>query len=811
MTQRLPVPLTPLIGREHELANLENILRRTPARLVTITGPGGIGKTRLALELAHRLTPHFPAGCIWVSLASVHDPAEVASALASSLDIQAPAGSTPFSALCDDLAQRNALLVIDNFEQVSAAGPLLTDLLQAGRSLRIVVTSRSVLNVTGEHRVAVDPLALPGTQVDARAVAELAAFPAIRLFVERANAATGDFALSPDNAADVVAVCRALDGLPLAIELAAARLRHLPLAAITARLTDRFGLLVDGPRDRPTRHQALHDAIDWSYKLLSSPAQALFRRMAALPGGCTLATARMLGLGEHQTELETLERISALLDGSLLVRLADPLDEPRYGMLETIRQFGLQQLRACDEEGDTYRALGAGYAGLADRAWEAIGGPEQKPWVDRLDAERGNVRAVCEWAIQANEPGIVLRLRTILWLIWAQRGNLAEGRALLQRALAHPGPIDEGQRANALFDLGNLAFELHDFAVARAAFTECYEVWERTADRDGIANALNGLGLLDRETGAYPSASARFQGAREIWASLHNAAFEALALFNLGTVEIAAGNTHTAHACFSEVLALRRSLNDIDGSAYATLYLGHVASLDADLDQANALLGASLAMFTRLGDRSGEAFALYVMAYCDWLAEDEHKALKRFHEALSLWHALASADGIVVNVEGIAAVAATRGDATLAARLLAATEAYRARIGIVPRWIERRLIETAWAALMNRLDATGIDEARRTGAALSLDEAALAALRLLTRSADDVPVSVLEKLSARERDVFVLLAEYRTDREIAERLFLSHRTVERHVGSILAKLEVKNRREAAALGSTRRTGEPLPA
>ncbi|MEZ4562360.1 MAG: tetratricopeptide repeat protein [Thermomicrobiales bacterium] len=811
MTRRLPVPLTSLIGRDHELEGLENLLRRTPARLVTITGPGGIGKTRLALELAHRLSRHVPAGSIWVSLASVHEPAEVAAALASSLDIQVPAGSTPFSALCDDLAQRRALLVIDNFEQVSAAGPLLTDLLQAGSSLRIVVTSRSVLNVTGEHRVAIDPLALPTAQVSVRAAAELAAFPAIRLFVERANAATGSFALTPENAADVVAVCRALDGLPLAIELAAARLRHLPLAAMTTRLADRFGLLVDGPRDRPPRHQALHDAIDWSYKLLSPPAQALFRRMAALPGGCTLATAQMLGLEAHQTELEALEHISSLVDGSLLTRLTDPLAEPRYGMLETIRQFGLQQLRSRDEEGETYRALGAGYARLADQAWEAIGGPEQKPWVDRLDAERSNVRAVCEWAIQANEPGMVLRLRTILWLIWAQRGNLADGHTLLQRALALPGPVDEGQRANAVYDLGNLAFELHDFETARAAFTECYDVWARTEDRDGIANALNGLGLIDRETGAYTSASTRFEEARDIWASLHNEAFVALAQFNLGTVEIAAADTQAAESSFSRALALRRSLNDVDGAAYALYYLGHVASLDARLDQANEFLRESLEVFTRIGDRSGEAYALYAMACCAWLAQDDHKALKLFHAALSLWHALASANGIVVNVDGIAAVAAARGDATVATRLLAATEAYRARIGIVPPWMERRVIESAWAAIADRLDAPRVEEARQAGAAMSLDEAALAALRLVKRSADDVPVNLLEKLSAREREVFVLLAEYKTDREIAEQLFLSHRTVERHVGSILAKLEVKNRRAAAALGASRRASQALSA
>lgn len=802
--QRLPVPLMPLIGREHELASIETILSRTPTRLVTITGPGGIGKTRLALELAHRHNGGFPAGSQWVSLAAVRDAADVAAALTSSLDIQIPAGGTPFSALSDDLSQRDTLLVIDNFEQVSEAAPLLIDLLQTSSLLRIVVTSRSVLNVSGEYRFAIDPLSLPGAQANSRTVAELAEFPAIRLFVERANAATGSFSLASENATDVTAICRSLDGLPLAIELAAARLRHLPLAALITRLEDRFELLVDGPRDQPSRHQTLHDAIDWSYKLLSLQAQALFRRMAALPDGCTLANARTLIFPEKSTEREALELISSLVDSSLIIRLPDSLAEPRYSMLESIRQFGLLELRSSGEEGETYGALGASYADLADRVRKDIGGPEQKPWVERLDAERGNVRAICEWAIQANKPTIVLRLRTILWLVWVQRGNLAEGRSLLQRALALPGPADEGERANAVFDLGNLAFELHDYDLAHKAFSECHDVWERLGDKDGIASALNGLGLLNREVGSYASASAHFQAAREIWEALDDESAVAISQLNLGTVELAAGNIHTAERYFSQALSLYQSLDDIDRSAYAILYLGQIAFLDARLDHSQELLRAGLEMFTRIGSKSGEASSLYALAYCAWLAHDEHKALKVFHDALSLWHALAGAHGIVVNVEGIAAVVAARGDAVVASRLLAAMEAYRTRIGIVPPLIERRLIEAAWASVQDSLDPSAVDEARRAGATMLLDEAALEALRLLKRSAGDVPVDVLDKLSVRERDVFVLVAEYKTDREIAEQLFLSHRTVERHVGSILAKLEVKNRREAAALASNRR-------
>lgn len=803
MTQHVPVPLTSLIGRERELADIEFILRRTPNRLVTLTGPGGIGKTRLALELAHRLTQHFPAGSRWVSLVSVRDPAEVATALASALEIQVPAGTTPLAALKDELGERNALLIIDNFEQVSDAAPLLAEILQAGSALRMVVTSRSVLNVSGEHRIHIHPLALPDEQDATLLVSQFAEFPAIRLFVERADAATGSFSLSQENVANVVAMCRALDGLPLAIELAAARLRHLSLAAMLPRLDDRLALLVDGPRNRPDRHQTLHDAIDWSYRLLSEPEQALFRRLSVLPNGSTLSTARMLGLPEGPTELELLELMSSLVDSSLAVLLPDPLNEPRYGMLETIRQFGLRELRSRGEEGATYRALGIGYVELATVVRQAMGGPEQKPWVERLDVERGNVRAICEWAIASNEPDLVLGLRTILWLVWVQRGNLAEGRTLLQRALALPGPMDEYERANAVFDLGNLAFELQDYRAAHEAFLECYDFWEHIGDQDGIATALNGLGLIDRGAGAYESAAMRFRAAREIWESLSDTSSVAIAETGLGTVELADGNVQAAQSSFARALSLRQELHDLDGSAYVLFYLGNVASLDNRLDQAQELFTESIEMFRRLGDRIGEAFVLYGIAYRAWLAHDEHKAVTLFHDALSLWHMLAGAYGTVMNVEGIAAVMATRGDAMVATRLLAAAEAFRAQIGVVTPWMERRLIEAAWASLQNRLGTSAIDEAKRAGAAMSLDEAAIEALRLLKRSAKDVPESVLDKLSMRERDVFVLMAQYKTDREIAEQLFLSHRTVERHVGSILAKLDVKNRREAAALGARR--------
>lgn len=803
MRRPLPVPLTSLIGRENELAALENVLRDASHRLVTITGPGGIGKTRLALELAHRLDGPGPAPWWWVSLASVSTTEGVAPAMAAALDIEIPAGQSALAALQEGLAHRDALIVIDNFEQVSEAAPLLSDLLQAGPSLRIVVTSRSVLNLSGEYHLPLAPLRFPETTTETTAISDIDGSSAVRLFVERAHAATGSFTLTPQNATDVVTVCRGLDGLPLAIELAAARLRHLPLTAMVARLGESLPLLVGGPRDRPARHQTLFDAIDWSYRLLPPPAQQLFRRLAALPTGASLETARMTGLSPDLTEMEILGLLALLVDDSLLVPRVDELGEPRYAMLETIRQYGLWQLQAAGERDGTYHALSRSLTDLAERARQELGGPQQKPWIDRLDTERANIRAICDWAIQANEPDIVLRLGAQLWRFWLQRSNLSEGRDLLQRALDTPGSRDDLLRADAVYNLGNLAFELHDYARACNAFTECLEIWESIDDRDGVASAHNGLGLLDREAGSYDAATARFHKAAEIWRDLADTPGVAITTANLGVVALSAGKLREAETFLTQDLAVRRDLEDIGGGAHTLLRLGQVACLEARQDDAQRLFRQSLEACVRVGNRRGETDVLYAMAQGALLAGEHHEALRLYHDALAQRHARAERDGIIECVEGIAAIAAIRGNAAAAVRLLTATAAYRASIGAVAPFAEQKQIDLAWAAVRERLDHAAITEAQRMGQALSLDDLAIEALRLLERPVEVTPSRMLEKLSAREQEVFSLLTQYLTDREIGERLFLSHRTVERHVGSILEKLGVKNRREAAALGAQR--------
>jgi DNA-binding NarL/FixJ family response regulator len=460
-------------------------------------------------------------------------------------------------------------------------------------------------------------------------------------------------------------------------------------------------------------------------------------------------------------------------------------------------------LQAEGEYDDTYRALSRGLTDLAERAVGEIGGPHQKPWIDRLEMEQATMRAVCEWAIHINEPDIVLRLGAKLWYFWMQHGYLGEGRDLLRRALSSPGPQDETLRANAIYNMGNIDHELLDYETARSGFAECLQIWERVDDRDGIACAHHGLGLLDREAGAYDAATARFRLAAEIWRELGDEPGVAITTLNLGVVALSAGVLPDAKASLTQALAMFRKLNDIDRSAHVRNWLGQVASLDGHQDEAQALFHQSIETFIAIGNQRGETEVLYAMARRALDMGDLQDALRLFHDALAQLHARAERRGIIECVEGIAAIAAMRGNAAAAVRLLNATDAYRVGIGAVASFAERMQIERAWAAVRDRLDDDAIAEAARAGQELSLDDLALDALRLLKRPADVTPLSMLEKLSAREQEVFTLLTEYLTDREIAERLFLSHRTVERHVGSILEKLGVKNRREAAALGTQR--------
>ncbi|MBV9357343.1 MAG: helix-turn-helix domain-containing protein, partial [Chloroflexi bacterium] len=509
----LPRPLTSFVGRQRELAELEHLQARS--RLLTLTGPGGSGKTRLALCLATAVAERFEDGVVFVPLASVFEPELVLPTLAQRLGVPEIGPRAPLAALRDYLHTRHVLLVLDNFEHLLPAGPLLLELLADCPRLRMLVTSRSALRLSGEQEYEVPPLALPdaGWQCPAEAdpIAALQSFEAARLFIERARAISPDFAVTAAEAGELAEMCRHLDGLPLAIELAAARVRLLPLGTMAARLggapwrraASPLRLLTAGPRDLPPRQQTLSAAIAWSYDLLTVAEQDLFRHLAVFYGGasmeaiqaCAAASSGANG-GWPAAPDDVLMDVEALIDKSLLLRRSGPDGEPRFDMLETIREFGLGRLTEAAELEDTRRWHAGYYLALAEQAEPRLRGPEQRVSLDRLEAEHDNLRAALEWALTSDEGATTaLRLSGALAWFWLDRGYTSEGRRWLDRTLSAAGGAPAA-RLKALCGAGWLAHVQRDAPAARRCLEPAVVLAGEVGDRWALAWARHLLGRV---------------------------------------------------------------------------------------------------------------------------------------------------------------------------------------------------------------------------------------------------------------------------------------------------------------------------
>ncbi|HEY1011604.1 MAG TPA: tetratricopeptide repeat protein, partial [Herpetosiphonaceae bacterium] len=600
----LPAAPTALLGREREVAEAGALLRQQDVRLLTLTGPGGTGKTRLSMQLGAELLDEFEHGVFFVALAPITDPALVPATIAQALALQEGAGAAPLAALQSFLRERELLLVLDNFEQILAAAPLLAELLAAAPRLKLLVSSRAVLRLYGEHEFAVPPLDLPAG--DELAVERIARSPAVQLFARRARAARPDFALSEANAAAVAGICQRLDGLPLAIELAAARSRLFTPEVMLGRLGSRLQLLTGGPRDLPARQQTLRGAIDWGYRLLSADEQRLLARLAVFAGGWTLEAAERVGGDAPESVLDGL---GALADNSL-IRQAEADGETRYQMLETIREYALEQLEASGEAPAARDAHLAWFVASTEAAAAELAETVSEPMLRALARELDNLRAALGHGL-ADQPAAAARLAAALRLFWELRGHWREGFDWIEAALAaNPaGAAEAALRARLLEAGGLLANFLNRFEQARTYCAESLAIRRGLGDPVALAQSLYSLGEALHNLGRYAEAMALWEESLAVYRSIDHGAGAAWTLFQICWEWLYLGDSQRAVEVAGEMVALRRQLPD---QRMMPWYVGHAASIltvHGDYAGALALAEEAEALFARLEDLSGLGYA----------------------------------------------------------------------------------------------------------------------------------------------------------------------------------------------------------
>lgn len=788
----VPTPAHGIIGRDAELLFARAMLRRQDLRLLTLTGAGGVGKTRLAVEIARQVSGDYPQGIVFVPLAAITDPSLVLPTIAAALGIRT--GNSP-ETIGVELDERDLLLIIDNFEQVEEAANQITELLHAAPGLQIIVTSRALLRVSGEHQLQVIPLAVPALS-RLLPLRELASVPAVELFTTRAMAATGTFQLNEANAADVAIACSKLDGLPLAIELAAARLRHLPLSSLLAQLDHPLDLLVGGPRDVPARLRTLRDAVAWSYGLLSEGEQKFLRRLAVFSGGFSLEAAQRIA--GHELPAATLADIASLLDNSLIVRLDDDSTTPRFGLLETIREFAQEQLTISGEADDIRDRHCAYFLEIAEAANAAMEGPDQGDWALRLRTDQENLRTAIRIALDRRQRETALRLGLELWSYWSTSEHVMEGRRWLEEAVAMGDNVPTRLHGRALHHLGNLALTLFDLPAAERHYRDALAVWFEIGAPDDIATGEMGLGVVSRYRGQYSAAQERYERVVSVWAASGDVAGVAIAEYGIAAILADAGDFAGSRRHHDRAMELRREVGEPYGLAYTLISTATVERWAGS--HATALVAASeaLARFQELQSNDGLLLAYLQLARLAADTGNDQEALDLLRQSFVLLQAHLRAKAAIESLETLAALFVDRRLALPAAKLLSAATAHRHSTTLVVPTPERAAVERTRTAIANMLGVTAFSTAWSSGQSLSLENAVAIALEAIDDPTQAAAGAAAHDLTRRELEVLALLAEHLSDREIADRLFLSPRTIERHVSNILLKMETPNRRLAAA-------------
>ena len=754
--------MTTLIGRDESVAEAEGMLRQDDVRLLTITGPGGIGKTRLAEAVASATADHFADGVVFVPLQSVRDPGHVIGTIARSLGLFDGEGDLE-QRLVAHVEGRRLLIVVDNFEQVVDAGPAVAALVALSPGLKVALTSRMRLRVTGEQELPLGPLA----QDDA-----------VRLFLDRARAVRPGFRPDDGDLDAIAAICNRLDCLPLAIELAATRVKVLSPSTMLARMEHSLELLTSGSRDAPSRHRALRDTVSWSVDLLDDAEKALFRRLSTFVGGCTLEAVEEVCGGD-------LDTIGSLVDKSLL-----RADGERFSMLETIREYAGELLEKSAEADEIRHAHAAQCLRFAQAAEAGAAPSGQATWRTKLEAEHDNLRAALRFSLDAGDVAQALKLCAVLWRFWLERGYLSEGRLWLDEALAAPSEASP-TRARALSGNGVLAHYQGDYDRSEQLCHEALELSCSLDDARGVAEASTGLGLVRRARGDYAEAERLVREALAVYESLGDEAGTARALDRLAMHFVVTGDDDQARPLFERSLALFRQAGDAHGVALSLYGLAVARPAGAEV-AARAHAVESLDLLRAAGDRRAFAKVLWNLADLDADLGDADAAAEQFEESLTLFIEFGDRWFSELVLESAAFLAAATGDAERAVRLLGAADTVLGAIGVplMARLRARhaRVLAEVRSALGDGRFAVLWDE----GTHLPLG----ATVELVGAVRERRDLDVVDGLTTRELEVLALVAEGRTDAEVADVLVLSIRTVNAHLRSIYRKLDVHTRSAA---------------
>ena len=711
----LPKPRTSLVGREQQVLQATELLVRKNVQLLTLTGPGGAGKTRLAIAIAQEIADQFTAGTQFVGLASITDPGLVGAALAEALGIKPVANRTIPELIGDQLRDGGPfLLVLDNFEQVLPAASVVAETLVACPSLKILVTSRASLRIYGEQDFPVVPLA-PNS--------------AVELFAQRAAAVWPDFAMTPENAPAIQEICLRLDGLPLAIELAAARSKVLTPSAMLDRLQSRLQLLTGGALDLPERQQTLRKTIDWSHDLLKEPERRLFRRLSVFVGGCTFEAAEAVSDTNRDLGMDLLEGLSSLVDKNLVQRVDRAEGETRFAMLEMIREYALECLAESGEQASTRRAHAAYCLILAEEGNPEVSAVDRARWLAQCDAEIDNFRSALDCLFEERDLDWGLRLCIGLFRFWDMRGHLSEGRTRLETVLQLAGSGHAKKRGRVLHFLGALTTAQGDFPAAEYCLERSLRLYEELGDQWGIAASLNALAIAQRDRGNYASAEQNIERSLACWRQLPDRSAIARCLHNLANLVKVRGDFPRARWSLREATEIFEELGDRSGAAWSINQQGDISREEGDLAAARDLYQEALLSFRQAGDLWGCARSLTDLGSIDCLRGKHAAAQTAYHEAMEIFITLGHRRGVARVLECYACLAVAQGQAARALRLVAAAARLRELMRAPQPQAEKDKLDQMLLSAWQALSAPEGKAAWAEGSAMDLEKAVQYSLR----------------------------------------------------------------------------------